>query len=268
MLEQIWQYIIGPIVAEAINQPASWNGVEAVAGYNFFNTVAWALLALSMVLTAKKLFEKKEIKLKPSHAVQILPIIFMGGLLRFVQDSMDLNFYIEILLITPIIYIWMGSLAALFIYLNLSKGKKKIFYTFLGLISVGILYLLPGLDLIPLTAISCITALFTGVYWFISQETKYKTRPLVLAVSSQLFEGLSSGYAVTQGFEPRQLLTSNFVEFFGPSGVLIMKTGILAMALHVYFDLENEWKTLLLIALYSIGFGTGLRVLLRALTGV
>lgn len=268
MLQKVWQYLIGPIVAEAINRPATWNGVEAVAGYNPFNTLAWALLALSMVLTARKLFEAKEIQLSPKHAVEILPLIFMGGLLRFAQDSLDLNFYIEILLITPIIYVWMGSLAAAFIYINSSRDIKKPFYTVLGLTAIPVLYSLPGINWLPAIAIILASLVVGGSYFYISQGTKFDSRPLVLMVSSQFFEAFSSMYAFTQGFQPRQLLTSASVNLLGPTGFLVLKIGILTAVFHVYFDLESEWKSLLLISLYSIGFATGLRVFFRALTGV
>jgi len=268
MLEQVWQYLIGPIVAEAINRPATWNGVKAVAGYNIFNTVAWALLALSMILTAKKLFERKQIELNPSHAVQILPIIVMGGLLRFVQDSLNLNFYIEILLITPLIYVWMGALAALFIYLNSENSFDKILYILTGLIAVPILFVLPAMNFMPLGIVLGLTALISGVYYYVTQDTRYNSAPLILAVASQFFEAFSSMYAVTQSFETRQVLTSFFVDSFGPLGFLVLKTVILAVSLKVYFDLESEWRSFLLIALYSIGFATGLRVLFRAVTGV
>jgi len=268
MLEQVWQYIIGPIVAEAINQPATWNGVEAVAGYNMFNTVLWALLAVSMILTVKNLFAKKEIKLQPVHALQVFPIILLGGLLRFVQDSINLNFYIELMLITPIIYIWMGSLAALFIYLNAEKNYTKQLYLSTGVIAVPVLYYLPPMQLIPLVGVIGLTLVVAAIYYFVAEDTVYNSMPLVLAVASQFFEAFSSMYAVTQGFETRQVLTSFFVGSFGPAGFLILKLLILAACLHAYFDLEEEWQALLLIALYSIGFATGLRVLLRAVTGV
>lgn len=268
MLEQVWQYIIGPIVAEAINQPATWNGVEAVAGYNMFNTVLWALLAVSMILTVKNLFAQKEIKLQPGHALQVFPIILMGGLLRFVQDSINLNFYIELMLITPVIYIWMGSLAALFIYLNTEKNYTKQLYLLTGVIAVLVLYYLPPMQLIPLIGVIGLTLVVAAVYYYVVEDTVYNSLPLVLAVASQFFEAFSSMYAVTQGFETRQVLTSLFVGSFGPAGFLILKLLILAACLHAYFDLEEEWQALLLIALYSIGFATGLRVLLRAVTGV
>lgn len=268
MLEFLWQYIIGPIVAEAVNGVATWNGVEAVAGYNLYNTVAWALLAILMISGVRKLFEKQGIELTPTKAVQILPVIFLGGLLRFVQDSQELNFYLEIMLITPIIYIWLGTLAAAFIYLNSKRDISKYFYTLIGIVTIYSITLLPPMNIVPLLGVFIATAVVSGIYYYLTEGTKYNSWPLILAAASQFFEAFSSMYALTQSFEARQVLTSFFVETFGPAGFLAVKIGVLAVSLKIYFDLETEWKSILLIALYSIGFATGLRVLLRAVTGI
>lgn len=268
MLEFIWVYIIGPIVAEALGEPAVWNGVEAFTGYNLFNTVLWATLAVSLVIGVQRLFEEKDIQLTPEKSVKLLPLLFLAGLLRFLQDAQDLNFYIEVMLITPIIYLWMGLLAILFLYLDSSHDITKHFYTLIGLMAGIGIYLVPQPALLPIFAVGIATALAAGVYYFLTEDTRYQETPLVFAVASQFFEGFSSIYALTEGFEPRQLLTSLFVDLFGPLGFLMIKIVILAALLKLYFDLDEEWKSIMLIAVYSVGFATGLRVLLRAATGI
>jgi uncharacterized membrane protein len=64
------------------------------------------------------------------------------------------------------------------------------------------------------------------------------------------------------------LITSTAVNLFGPLGFLLVKLLILGLGLSIFFDLEEDYRGLLLVALYSIGFGTGIRVILRASLGV
>lgn len=268
MLEFIWQYLVGPIVAEAIGEPATWQGVEAVAGYNPFNTVLWALLAVAVLLGVQKLFSRKNIQFTPETSVKLLPLILLAGTLRFTQDALDLNFWIEILLITPIIYVWMAGLAITLILLESNKPVFK-YANIVFLAAIPLLLLItPDLDYLIIIGITTVSGLGAALYYLLTQDTEFQAFPLVLAAWSQIFEAFSSSYAVTQGYEPRQLLTSASVDLFGPLGFLLVKLGILGLALKVYFDLETEWQSILLIVLYSIGFATGLRVLLRASAGI
>lgn len=268
MLEFIWQYLVGPIVAEAVGEPALWRGVEAVAGYNLYNTLAWGIIAVSAIYLIIESFEKYEVEFNSSTAFNLMPLILLGGVLRFVQDAADLPLMLEIMLITPIIYIWIALIAVALILLNQFKGLDYKYFNALvlviSLIIAGLLQVPP----LPVLAVLAGSSIFAGVYYFLTEGTKYQTYPLILAVMSQFFEALSSIYGLNQGYEPRQLLTSTAVELMGPLGFLAIKAGILAVALKVFFDLEGRWQGVLLVALYSVGFATGVRVLLRASLGV
>jgi uncharacterized membrane protein len=268
MLEFLWKYIAGPIVAEAIGEPAVWRGVEAVAGYNIFNTVAWAVLGILSILAIQRFLENKGIELDPDKAFKLLPLIILAGILRFTQDAIDLPLIIEILLITPIIYVWIAVVAVTFLYLEDRRGISRYFTGLNAISSVALLYFLPAINLLPVIAVILGASICAGIYYYIFQGQKFAETPLVLAVGSQFFEAFSSMFAVSQGFEARQILTSTAVDLAGPLGFLLVKLGLLYLALSIYFDLDERWKSILLIALYSIGFGTGIRVLLRVATGV
>lgn len=268
MLEFLWKYIIGPIVAEAIEEPAVWRGVEAVAGYNIYNTIAWAFLGLGAIFLIIKLLEEFEIEMNSKKALNLIPIIFLAGVLRFVQDAMDLELFLEIMLITPVIYVWIAALTIGLILLNELRGIDFKYFNVI-IISIAIsavIYL--QVPLIPVSTVFLGSLILAALYYFLTDETKYQTRPLTLAVMSQFFEAFSSIYGLTQGYEARQLLTSTAVNLMGPIGFLAVKTIILGIALKIFFDLEDRWRFILLVALYSIGFATGIRVILRASLGV
>lgn len=268
MLEFLWQYIIGPIIAEAQNGTAVWNGVEAVAGYNIFNTAAWGILGLTALALIIKLFEKYDITLSPEKALNLVPLIFLSGTLRFVQDAVNLPLLIEVLMITPVIYVWIAALTVTLVFLEEFKGLDFRYFNFFAVIStLGIIFYL-GVPLIPLMIAFTGSGVIAGLYYYITEGLKFQSLPLALTVMSQFFEAFSSIYGLTQGYEARQLITSTAVNLFGPAGFLLVKLLILGLGLSIFFDLEEDYRGLLLVALYSIGFGTGIRVILRASLGV
>lgn len=268
MLDFIWRYLIGPIFAEARGEPVVWNGVEALAGYNIYNTVAWGALAIIGVYTVLKLFERYEINFNPLKALKLLPLIFLGGVLRAVQDAADLPLTLEILLITPVIYIWIAALAVVALLLQRLEYLDMRYFntTVISAILLALVFLRPPLT--PLSLVLLGSALIGAGFYYGSRDTDFSGSPVATAVASQFFEAFSSIYGLLQGYNPRQLLTSIAVDSFGPLGFLLVKIGVLAVFLWVYRDLEEAWEGVILVALYSIGFATGVRVLLRASMGV
>ena len=268
MLEFIWRYLIGPIVAEAVGEPAFWNGVEAVAGYNIYNTVSWLLLSLLTVILIVKFFERYELNFTPKTAFNLIPIILLAGILRVVQDAVDLPLVVEILLITPVIYIWIAGLTIGLLVLNQFKDLKFKYINLLVLFIALDIILIIQAPITPIIGITAASGLIGGLYYYLTEETRYQSVPLAFMVMSQFFEAFSSIYGLIQGYQARQLLTSTAVDLMGPAGFLVVKLLILGAALKIYFDLEETWQAILLVALYSIGFATGTRVILRAALGV
>lgn len=268
MLEILWQYIIGPIIAEAQNGTAVWNGIEAVAGYNIFNTVAWGILGLTALTLIIKIFEKYNITLSPEKALKLVPLIFLSGTLRFVQDAVNLPLLIEVLLITPVIYIWIGALTVFLIFLEKFKDLDFRYFNVFAVISTLVTIIYLGVPLIPLILAVTVSGMIAGLYYYLTEGSKFQSLPLALMVMSQFFEAFSSIYGLAQGYEARQLITSIAVNLFGPLGFLLVKLLILGLGLSIFFDLEEDYRGVLLVVLYSIGFGTGMRVILRASLGV
>ena len=267
MLEFLWKYLAGPIVAEAVGETATWRGIEAVAGYNIYNTFAWMIIGLSTIILVRKLFEKYNFEFRPRTAFNLIPLIMIAGVLRAVQDAINLPLLIEILLITPVIHLCFAALTLSILALNQFKGLKFSYINsiILSLVSLLVVWLRP--DPVPILAVIAGTAVVGGVYYFVTEGSSYGELPLVFMVMSQFLEAFSSIYGLSQGYQARQLLTSRAVEFMGPGGFLLVKLFILIAALRIYFDLEDEWKAILLVALYTVGFATGIRVILRASLG-
>lgn len=268
MLEFLWKYLIGPIVAEARGGEAVWNGIQAVAGYNIYNTLSWAILGVAAVFLIIRIFEKFEVELDETKALNLVPLIILAGVLRFVQDAVNLPLIVEVLLITPVIYIWMAAIAvALLIFHTYRDFHFYYINAPIALAAITII-LAVGVPPLPVTGIFMTSGVLAAIYYYVTEDTSYQSYALTLAVMSQFFEAFSSIYGLSRGYEPRQLLTSTVVEVMGPAGFLIVKLLILGLALKIFFDLEDRWRFILVVALYSIGFATGIRVVLRASLGV
>jgi uncharacterized membrane protein len=265
----VWKYLVGPIVADGKNaESLVWQGVTTYPGYNLVNTVTYGLIALTGLYFSYRFFKMKDIELSPGLAIKSVPYMFLGGALRFMEDAQVVSFPYNIVLITPFVYM---LVALIYIPAVSYLGRKHFAY-------LGSVLLIPPLALsFPLfqpsqsfyfASVVILSGLLTGLYiWLVNESLKAPS--YVLVAASQFFEGAASMMASFQGYQPKQLLAQTLNRFMGPPGILVLKLGVLALALSVLTDLEDEkMKGLALLVLYAIGFGTGFRVFLRALSGI
>jgi uncharacterized membrane protein len=280
--EFLWKYIAGPIIADAKNsETAIWNGITAHTGYNMYNTVAWGLIALGILLLVKKQFEKHDIQLTTTTAISSIPYILLGGMLRFLEDTAVIPFVLRPLAITPIIYILIAGLFVGSILLaswmesrsscTRDELLKNLGYVYISPFVAFITYMMATqAQLIPIVTSLTVALALTGIYYLITRRTDYSNKEYLLVAFSQLFGGAVSMVSLSYGYEQKQLLTQAFTSVFGDGGVLLLKAGIVGLAVYIMEgDVEQEeMKALALIVLYSIGLGTGLRVLLRLGMGI
>jgi len=278
----IWQYIAGPIIADAQNTSSvTRNGVEAFTGYNPVNTVLWAIIATAIVYGLHRLARKYEIELTTEKVIYSLPFIVLGGLLRFIEDTVIINYPYSVILITPIIYgVILLLYLASFILSRKIAVKTKLSENKILLYQGLILLALPSLAVINyfasnsfrlelVLAVLAIPLILTGLYRYAVQDSELDKNSYILILFSQLFGGTASMIAVTQGYDQKQLITQIFTSIFGPSGVLIAKLGLSALVIYALLDTEDkELEALAVFVLTIVGLGTGLRVFLRMLAGI
>jgi len=277
MEEFVWKYLLGPIIADAKGvETVTWNSVTAVTGYNPVNTVAYVLLAGSILYLAYRYLERMDIGLSPSTAIYSTPFILLGGTLRFIDDAQIVPFPYSIVFITPIIYLLVAA-----VYIPaLTRLEER------DLMKLGNIFLVPTVilvlvssdivNLVYLVSVLGLSFILTGLYYFFVDEN-FSTKPFVLLAFSQLFEGSASMLAsvpqlisdTSNTYQPKQLLAKLFNDLFGVPGVLVMKVGVLVLGVSVIKDLEDDTLRFMgLMVLYAVGLGTGLRVFLRATAGV
>lgn len=282
ILEFIWKYLAGPVMADAQNAEAAvWNGVTAHTGYNLYNTVAWALIAVTAILLIRREFNKRDIQLTTQTAVNSIPFILLGGILRFLEDAAVLPFILRPLAITPVIYLVIAGLflASLPLASKLASRSectrddllKNLGYVYLApFLALTVYTLVGGAEILLILMPIAIASILTGLYYAVTRRNSYSNTEYLLIAFSQFFGGAASMVSISQGYQQKQLLTQAFTSLFGEPGIIILKAGIIGLAVYMLEkDIEEEqMKALALIVLYSIGLATGLRVLLRLSLGI
>jgi uncharacterized membrane protein len=282
ILEFIWKYLAGPVMADAQNaETAVWNGVTAHTGYNLYNTVAWALIAVTAILLIRREFNKRDIQLTTQTAVNSIPFILLGGILRFLEDAAVLPFILRPLAITPVIYLVIAGLflASLPLASKLASRSectrddllKNLGYVYLApFLALTVYTLVGGAQILMILMPIAIASILTGLYYAVTRRNSYSNTEYLLIAFSQFFGGAASMVSISQGYQQKQLLTQAFTSLFGEPGIIILKAGIIGLAVYMLEkDIEEEqMKALALIVLYSIGLATGLRVLLRLSLGI
>ncbi len=282
ILEFIWKYLAGPVMADAQNaETAVWNGITAHTGYNPYNTVAWALIAITAILLIRREFDRRDIQLTTQTAINSIPFIILGGVLRFLEDAAVLPFVLRPLAITPIIYLVIAGLflASLPLASKLASRSsctrddllKNLGYVYLApFLALTVYTLMGGADIILVLTPVVIASVLTGLYYAVTRRNSYSNIEYLLIAFSQFFGGAASMVSISQGYQQKQLLTQAFTSLFGEPGIIILKAGIIGLAVYTLEkDIDEEqMKALALIVLYSIGLATGLRVLLRLSMGI
>ena len=278
-----WKYIAGPVVADAKDvETAVVSGYSAQPGYNTFNTALWGLISLCSLIAAYKWAESRDSDLEPSMVLYSTPLILMGGLLRFLEDAGDLSLIASAALVTPLIYFLMAVLFGVSGLLSIKTSRftelepKKIF----GIYGTALLIFSAAVTaaktqnlgwnlLLLVPPVLAATVLSAGFYIYL-KNTDLGKKHIVLICFSQIFGGSASTTALYHGgYTQKQIIPQIFTGIFGPPGILVLKTGIIAAGIYSLRDLENKTlKTALVFVLTVVGLATGFRVALRTAAGV
>ena len=71
-------------------------------GYNIYNTAMYAVLLVLAAVIVYKVVKKMGIRIDKNFLFAVSPYIFLGGLLRALQDA---KIFSTVFLITPLIYV-------------------------------------------------------------------------------------------------------------------------------------------------------------------
>ncbi len=120
--EIIWRYYWGPIAADAGGGFA--DGIRE--GYNPINTLTYGIISAIMIYLIHRLFKKLKLTVDSRLILSLVPIMVLGGLARVLEDAAVVEPPGAYLLISPLIYVWLGTIALFFVlYSNFLERRNR-----------------------------------------------------------------------------------------------------------------------------------------------
>ncbi len=246
------------------------NPILNLSGYNWVNTLTYAIVLVLAIFLVYKVLEKLNIKIDGKFGLSLLPYIFLGSTLRALRDS---NYLVSPIFVSPLIYIlvFLITFSLLLFSLFLEKKTKipfqNYFFSF-GFILAGIFF--TQIKFLNFTAAGQILGLDLLLFILIfslGRVTKLtKTLWNKFTIFSQLFDASSTFVSLHfWGYSEQHVLPNLVFGFFGDWSFFLIKLSVVLLL--IYFidsSVKNKnfsnWLKLVIIIL---GIAQGTRDLLR-----
>jgi uncharacterized membrane protein len=247
------------------------------SGYNIFNTIVYAIIALVALIGIYKLLKKLHVNIDNRFFYAIFPFIIFGSSLRTFVDAG--NYGIGFWTVSPGIYILTAAvfLAALSLSLlveKLTKGKIAYWKTSLN---VGAILVIISFGLVASKlhitnlkygfAIIGIAALISLVLWLAFGKLKFKAGTKHFIVfPAHMLDAAATFIAVDfLAASEKHPLPAFMSGFMGTAAIMFVLKLLVLIPLVYFLDKEFEDKqfvTFMLIAVAVLGFAEGIRDLL------
>jgi len=264
--------------------------------YNIVDTLTYAvILVLGVYLLYRWMSQSTWLsdigfKIDTGFILATLPYVFLGGVLRVVQDTGMIKGDLQFLLVTPLIYfvLFFYSITMLFLsrFITLQGLTKNFlsFYAFAGIISTFIVSLvllawginnahvdLFVLSIIPLMAITATLLVWACMRYVL--RWKYVTDPLYLTLLfGQLLDASATSYGIdlhpSVRYIEQHVVGSGLIELTHTAFVMFpLKLVVLFPAIYIMEMYRKEanpafWH-LVLLAMIVVGFAPGIRDMTR-----
>ncbi|MBS3061974.1 MAG: DUF63 family protein [Candidatus Diapherotrites archaeon] len=251
-------------------------------GYNLVNTLVYGVILLVIAFKiVYPFFNKRNIRFDHRFLISLLPFILLGSSFRIFEDlkliprscnPLEPAFYT----ISPGVYIFIGILTILSLWLSLEISKKTKYsaltvFTAIGSVFalISLVFLAPFItEWIAVIAIPVFTLLLV-IGATILTRMHSKTKTLLdhnpqnqLVLFGQLLDGSATFTAIQFfGFSEQHVVSNAIIQGFGPIAFLIVKFGLM-LAILYFADKEIEDENLrgfIKIFIAIIGFAPGIR---------
>ncbi len=246
------------------------------SGYNIVNTLTYGILLFVIGYGVYWILKKMKIKIDQRFFIGLFPFILLGSLIRVLRDAYILKSYI---FISPLIYFFVFFLAfpSLIISVLIERFYKLPYHILM--LSIGSFLLVffgrwySVTNWRPLEYV-----LGLVIFWFITILLVKKITKLEFFTEinsglllTHLFDASSTFVAMSFfGYGEQHVLARFLMQFIGPSAMFVIKLLTIPIVL-VSIDLLAKDKLqnrFLKLIVFIIGFGPGLRNLLRMMMGV
>jgi uncharacterized membrane protein len=240
--------------------------------YNPYNTFVYALLfGLLAIYVVYPAVKKMDIQIDRKFFIAFLPFVVFGGALRALKDIGATE---SVFLVTPFIYLVIGGIgiSALFLSREIEKRGDISYHKTLSLTSIVLLLLsLSFYSLENFEALLLET--FIVLLWISIGFLALKVfRPDLLRfeftapVSAHYLDASSTFTALSFGASEKHVLGRTFIEFFGPSGIFLMKTiVIIPVSYYLVTEFEGEEKMFYIFLITALGLGIATRNTLQTI---
>jgi uncharacterized membrane protein len=279
------QYFIDPIIYNT--------------GYNPVNSITYGLILIAAFVLTYKLLQKMKIKIDRKFFFVIIPFIFLGAILRSLEDLWEARGIAEsiikifvitdvngitrnLLLVTPLIYFTMFFIAlfSLVFSIAVEKFSKKRFTYDKIWFSIGLLlslYFFLQLNFVDFMAMGLILGifslwaiLFAGLREYGKRENKklfaFLSIENTIIILGHMLDASATFVALNfYGYFEQHFLPRFFIDTFGPAAFFALKLPVILLALY-YIDKEmsdDGKRTFLKIVILILGLAPGLRDMLR-----
>ena len=244
----IRQYYIDPMV---LNQ-----------GYNFVNTLTYALLVVVATWLTFKFLEKMKVKIDRNFVVSIMILVVLGTMVRLLEEAGVSSSYF---LVTPMI--WIESFAFIFSLFLVSKFVEKKFKVpyYKTLSAVGLVLILIPLTLI-LTRLTHLTGMIIALgllipFAIIFYLVKWKLENKLVSMA-HIFDATSTFTALQFfGFRELHVVPRLLIGSTSPVAFIVVKVVVIIAVLLLidkYSD-DKKFNNFLKLIIAVIGLAPAIR---------
>jgi uncharacterized membrane protein len=286
----VWQYLWGPVVADAAAQPVTHEGIRAVRGYNTVNTGTYLVAVVYSLPGLRAYLDALNVSFGTRLAYGFAPIIVAGGAMRALEDIGLLGDY-AVWFITPSIYFVVTAVTVLSLGVGALARDRDIgsIPSTVGLVgsvwAVGAVgwVLWYGLSTsaplrlwVPVATTGIALGVTALYYWGAGVvDVEHLRHPLfLLAVFGQLWDGTQNLIGVTfLGYSPKLVVTNLVYQSTGFAGStfvlkLLVTSGIVWYLADAKAEMNHTWWWLMTFFIGAIGLPMGVRGSLRMMLGV
>ncbi len=255
-----WKYYWGPVIADALNH----NIGKIHEGYNWVNTITYAIILVIAIYFTYKLLKKFKVKIDRNFSIGLLIFALVGATWRVMEDLRLIPMPWTVLFITPIIYFILYPIALIPLIL---KGSKFITY-------VGIAILIPSLFIVlfrnwvhpfAIILIPGIAFLVSIPLYFIRFFNKFEN---LFFVFGHMVDSFATYFSVKFfGYGEKHVLTSILLKI-SPISFIVAKYSIVLLIIYLLKDWRDEPRIYTISILAMLGLATGFRDTLRLTLGI
>jgi uncharacterized membrane protein len=290
----LWRYFWGPVVADAQNVGSvRHGGVLARPGYTLVSEAGYAYTLIVALLGLVRLLDHLDVGNSPSFFFGLVPFGFLGGALRVVEDTGAVDWPLNVLLISPIIYFTMfGATVLLLVGAIVLERRGAVERYEVPLAAAGgvafaavLAFLLAhGLGSttviwwVPVSVLALATAVWAAVWFPVDRSL-----PEVTAVTggmgavllwAHLLDAASTSIGISYlNYGEKHPVVRMMMDAAGTIWVFVpVKAAVVLLILwsfdERFFEEYERLPYMLLVGVLAVGLGPGTRNTLRATIGV